>query len=351
MDNNITIQERQVISEVRYLPAVSIIMPFRPVVTKKSELEYRLKLIMKKIEQELVTHYPTEKAVPVIIRLKMLIRNLNFNTHTKSIAIFVSPVAEKVYYLEVEVEEQIICDESFELRDLILSKKNKTKYIVLTLSDEFSKTYIGNTSKFTLIKSNVVKPPVLTGSKSSVEILLNEFLHLMDQELSIIVNSYPLPVFVTGTKNVLKQFRNTTINEKNIVHFIERDNPDVEDGEMQIALMSYEFEWQKVKQKHVLNQVEKANCDNKLAIGIGEVWLKANQNKGSLLVLETTYKTPAGINWHDAYCKMEYPGANPFFIKDEVDEIIDLVLEGGGDVEYVEENMLNDYGHIALIGG
>jgi hypothetical protein len=304
---------------------------------------------MGKIEKELLTHYLTEKAIPVIIKLKALIRNLNFNTHTNSIAIFVSPVAEKVYYMELEVEEQIAFTGSFNLRDLVLNKKNVKEYIVMTLSNEGSKTFVGNTSEFTLIKSNVVKAPISSGIANSKKNLLNEFLHLMDQGLSIIVKSYPLPVFVIGNKSVLTQFKNTTGNEKDIVHFIESNKSLIEEKNIQIELMPYELDWKKVKQKYLLNLVEKARHENKLARGIIEVWQKANQNKVKLLILETNYKTPKSLNWHDSYCKIEYPGANAFYIQNEVDDIIDLVLASGGDVEYVEENMLNEYGNIALV--
>lgn len=61
---------------------------------------------MGKIEQRLVNGYPIEKALPVIIKLKNLIRNLNYNSPKKGISSFVSPVTEKVYYPEAEVEEK-----------------------------------------------------------------------------------------------------------------------------------------------------------------------------------------------------------------------------------------------------
>lgn len=349
MDTNIALQQRQVISEIKYLPAVSIIMPFRPVVTRKNELEYSLRSIMGEIEQELVTHYPTEKAVPVIIKLKSLIRHLNFNAHTKSIAIFVSSVAEKVYYMELEVQEQVVFSDSYNLRHLVLNKKHTKEYIVMTLGEQGSKTYLGNTSEFIRIKSNVIKTPVSEGVANTKKNSLDEFLHLMDQGLSIIVKSYPLPVFVIGNKSVITQFENTTVNEKNIVHFIESSNSNIDEKDIQVELMPYELEWQKVKQKYLLNQVEKARLENKLARGIIEVWQKANQNKVRLLVLEIKYKTPKSLNWHDSYCKIEYPGANAFYIKDEIDDIIDLVLESGGDVEYVDENILSEYGNIVLV--
>jgi len=120
---NPILQQPQLISEITYLPAVSIILPVQPVNAPKSQLENRLKLIIEKIEQRLVTLYSEKKAVPVIIKLKNIIRNLNYNTHKKGIAIFVSPVMEEAFYLEAEVEEKIAIDEFFEVRDEVFRKK------------------------------------------------------------------------------------------------------------------------------------------------------------------------------------------------------------------------------------
>ena len=40
---------------------------------------------------------------------------------------------------------------------------------------------------------------------------------------------------------------------------------------------------------------------------------------------------------------------NPFYIKDAVDDIMEKVLQNGGDVEFVENGVLKDYERIALI--
>jgi hypothetical protein len=53
------------------------------------------------------------------------------------------------------VEEKVIVDESFEIRDLIYNKKQDIKYLVLLLSAESSRIYLGNCSPFQLIKANV----------------------------------------------------------------------------------------------------------------------------------------------------------------------------------------------------
>ena len=82
--------------------------------------------------------------MPVIIKLKNLFNTLNYNTHKKSIAIFVSPVVEKVFYFEMEMKKQIVIDPSFKISDLVNCKKESKEYLVLLLSDGFSKMYLSN---------------------------------------------------------------------------------------------------------------------------------------------------------------------------------------------------------------
>jgi hypothetical protein len=47
--------------------------------------------------------------------------------------------------------------------------------------------------------------------------------------------------------------------------------------------------------------------------------------------------------------KAEKPYSKFSYIKDAVDDVMEKVLETGGDVEFVDEGMLKDYDHIALV--
>jgi hypothetical protein len=82
------------------LPQISLIIPFESKMNKKSELDYMLTTAADKIEKELKESYPEEKAMPVIKKLRTLIKGFNYTEHRKSIAIFISPVTEKVYYFQ-----------------------------------------------------------------------------------------------------------------------------------------------------------------------------------------------------------------------------------------------------------
>jgi hypothetical protein len=54
-----------------------------------------------------------------------------------------------------------------------------------------------------------------------------------------------------------------------------------------------------------------------------------------------------------SYEEVIYKAQEPYnkfsYIKDAVDDVMEKVLETGGDVEFVEEGLLKEYQHIALI--
>jgi hypothetical protein len=215
----VTPELREVMEAVHYRPAVSIIMPFEPKMSLKTELTHSLKTATDKVEQELLESYPGEMSVLVMQKLRAIIKGLNFNTHKKSMAIYVSPVFEKVLYLDITVEEKIIVDESFEIRDLMYSKKQLHKYLVLLLSTKESRMYLGDSATFVRIVSNtpesvyayVNEVPERVANFSDMserkEIVMEKFLHHIDNALDIILNAYRLPVFVLGTKRIAGHFK------------------------------------------------------------------------------------------------------------------------------------------------
>ena len=80
------------------LPRISLIIPFESKMNKKAELDYKLTTAADNIEKELMESYPEEKVTPVVKKLRRIIKDFNYQGHDKSIAIFVSPLIEKVYY-------------------------------------------------------------------------------------------------------------------------------------------------------------------------------------------------------------------------------------------------------------
>jgi Bacterial archaeo-eukaryotic release factor family 3 len=360
--NDILTKEVKQLLEINYMPAVSIILPFNPKMSSPSEIQYELRIILGKIKKQLMSEYPSEKAVPVINKLNQLVGGLNYHTHKKSIAIFVSTFMEKVFYLDLPVTEKTVIGEKFEIRDLILSQKENIQYLILMLNSKSSRTYLGNYISFTLIKSNVREYfqtyerdlPEMTAHFSDIheqrEILLENFMHHMDEGLSIILKAYPYPVFVMGVERVLGHFKKVTRNDKNILRYIHGNFEEGGETRIRSVMKPYLTDWENIKEEIILQKIERAKNANKLVSGIKNAWFAAIHKNGQLLIVEKAFTYPAYLAGSPAKIQtVDDTSKRPFYIKDAIDDIIVKVLESGGDVEFVNNDLLISYGRIALI--
>jgi hypothetical protein len=350
---------REVMNAGHYKPSVSIILPFEPKMGGKAEIMQQLKCAVDKVEREIKQTYNNDLSAVVLQKLRTVIRNLNFSTYKKSIAIYISPFFEKVLYLDIPVKEHIIVNGSFEIRDLLFSKKELHQYLVLILSARSSKVYLGNTTSFTKVKANV--PDHIAAFRhdgshfgdplDKKEVLLKKFLQHTDDGLKFLLHVYPFPVFVMGSKKVLGLYRAFTKNEKSIAGYVPGHFEKVADNLISDALKPLLDNWAKVKADDLRHQMEKAADAGKLSSGIQEVWKQASQHRGRLLIVENNFMCSAEKK--AANEEVIYMPAEPYnkfsYIKDAVDDVIEKVLEDGGDVEFVEDGTLADHQHISLI--
>jgi hypothetical protein len=342
-------QEYEVQIDVQYLPSVSIILPFQPVMTPKIELEHKVKMVANRVEFEIMSSYPKQQALPIIIKLRNVIRNLNYNTLQKSIAIFVSPIVEKVFYLSFEVEEKVLVDEAFKLSDIGYYKKKTKQFLILLLSRKFSKIYVGNDCRLTLIKSNIPSNTLgidITSQQPS----FSKFVQDIDKGLSIILRTHPFPVFVMGDESILDTYRKSTSNEKDIIQFIPGDFDKATIEDLCDFIELYINDWEEVKQQSLLKKLHTERMEHKAVFGVKHVWKASKLNKSGLLLLERNFTYEGELN---ADFAIQYYADlilnNAFYIKDAVDEIVEKVLENGGDIEFVDDDALVGYGRIALL--
>ncbi len=362
MNSVVTPEIREVMEAVHYRPAVSIIIPFKSKINLQTEIKHSLKIAADKVERELTTNFSEEISSLVMKKLRNIINDIKLDTNKKSIAIYVSPVFEKVLYLDIAVEEKIIVDESFEIRDLIYSKKQLNKYLVLLLSGKEIKIYLGNSTTFIRILSHTpesvnayVNEPTervanFSDTSEYKEVLMEKFLHHIDHELSEILNVYHLPLFVLGAERISGHFKNISKHAETVAEYIHGNYENTSLQELKELLKPHINQLKIDNQKKILNQLEEAAGSKKLVFGMKEVWHEAMNLKGRLLVVEKNYMYAAQhSSVKDVIYKALAPDDNFSCIKDAVDEIIETVLGNGGDVEFVEKDVLKSYHHIALI--
>lgn len=116
------------------------------------------------------------------------------------------------------------------------------------------------------------------------------------------------------------------------------------------TLLPHINEWKKVQQNRLLQQLDEAAGEKRLACGMKAVWREAMNLKGRLLVVEKDFMYAAE---HGASVEVIYKAEAPYntfsCIKDAVDDVIEKVLANGGDVAFADKDVLKNYQHIALI--
>lgn len=362
MNHNIPSDVREIMDAVHYRPSVSIILPFDVKVNAHKELSHSLKVAADKVEQELNNNYPAEMSELLMNKLRQLIRDVKIDTKGKSMALFVSPIFQKVYYLEVPVEEKIVVDDSFEIRDLVFNLKQKNHFLLMRLSSHICSLYLWNQGRFNKVitdqpmevEAYLNEAPERVANFSDMgdrkEIITQKFIQQMDQVLGRVLKENPLPVIVIGPDKVLGHFRQVSKNISQACAFITGNYDESSYPELNQLIAPHVNQWRKDRQDALINDLEDAANKRKLSVGMQEVWREVMNHNGRLMLVERDFMYPAQRGGDQTVINpLDNLSDDSLYIRDAVDDAIEKLLSNGGDVEFVEPDALKDYGRIALI--
>lgn len=362
MKEQLSPEIKEVLNALHYRPAVSVILPFETKVGLMAELQKELKYAIDKTERQLRDQYPAELVASVMQKIKELTTDIKIPAGKKGMAIYASPVYSRLLFLDEQVPARIVIDESFEVRDLVFSKKQKQQYLLFLLSSERCKLFMGDGRELI---------PVKLPSPASVDAYWNDetervanftdpdeykttqvekFIRQMDKDLLQILNSQRLPVFVMGSKTIVGLYKTITHAGSHIRGYVDGNFEEASLTQLLTALTPVYTSWKQKQQQQLLEQMEQAASEKKLAVGIQEVWQEATAKKGRILIVEKNF---VAAGEHVTEGKIVYKptsSQNDFHTSnDVVDDVIELVLQNGGDVAFTDDGVLLKFDHIALI--
>ena len=349
MKAHISQDVQEVMEAVHYRPSITLLVPCKARIGMKEEMQQYLKLEADKIRKQLSAEYPADVVSLVMKKMNSLFAGIEYDEQKKSIAFFVSPVFSKLFYLDVPVEEKLIIDEMFEIRDLVYSRKRLGKYLLLVLGAKELAVYLIDAVNWVKILvdtdqslSSAADTPHdkvanFSDNNSMGEKEIQKFLHYADRVLKTVLDTHQLPLLVMGDDKIIGYFRKITRYAENIVEYIHGDHLHDTVPHLQKIIQPYLRNRDRVLQQQVYMQLEDAASRDKLVTGIKNVWQEAKQKNAKLLVVERNYMYYAEV------------GGTGLQERDKVDEVIRYVQECGGDVAFVDQDVLSECHHIALI--
>jgi hypothetical protein len=353
MTLNLQIQENQLLDAGFQEQTLSLLLPFEPKVNSRSQIESRIRYLTDQAERQLLERLPRLQVKLILAQLQSVVENLNFHTYKRSIVIKATPLEGKVYYWNIPVEEAVIISREFPVRQLLAKRKVEKEYLLLAMGDHFAGIYLGNGTRLSKLVANSPAPAPHSDDPSddghNVNALQRSIRHL-DDALTILLRSYRYPVFIIAPSENLANYRQVSRNLDQIVAFVEAA-PDGHEKHLQQLMLPYLTNWQDSKERILVQSLERALQNGKLAVGISEVWKAAAEKRGRLLVVEEDYIFPAYLDQKDGIL---YADAIPISqtarqVDDAVSDTIEKVLGDGSIVEVVRKGVLSDFVHTAMI--
>lgn len=356
-------KEASVINARKIAPSVSMIIP-----TDKSYPQYRvdegkLKSLLKKLEDDLLAEFPENETRVIVNKFKKLIASIEHEHLSNAIAMFVSPETEKLFYLPFPVQEKLIIDSSFEIRDLIYSTKNHIDYLLLVITNHQPKVYHGYNNSLVEIKLKdmplnieTVKrdyPTKVTNFSDEhtiEEINLERYLKQIDDSLSEILKQIDSTVIISGVKKTIGYFKRLTRNSKKIAAYVEGSYGNSSKEEIAKAIEPSIIKLRETAQQKTMDKLEEALNTKEYASGIKDVWRAAKEKKGRLLIVEKDFSCAAKMGKDDYTLITDgFDKKDPDVIADIVDDVIEIVLKNNGDIVFVDNGKLTDHKGITLI--
>lgn len=354
-------QTSDIISADHYTPSVTVILSTVHVNAENAKITHALKLASDEVQHKLNKTYPKEQADAVIKRLQRLITEINTQALKKSLVLFVSPVFEKAMYLNCIAEPKIVIGDSFRIRELVLSLSQQQKYILVRLLPQKSDIFLGNGDELQsyspvdipsteLIENDIAErvanfsDPVVRKS----QLLLKE-LFLADHALDSTLKKHPLPVFLAGSKKTIGYFRKITRHRRQLASAIPGNYLYQSVQELAGIVFPVVQNW--FEENDSSNTILSLAADtNRLVTGVAGIWNYVSHGQSGHLFVEQdlTFPATSGEKYDIIYpASMNYNEKD--YIPDAVDNILEKVLEYGGDVTFSEAGLLHDLGGIALI--
>ena len=347
---------------VKYPPCVSMILPLENKFNAKEELQHQFKLAMGKITTELKKNYPEDQYASVLKKLEILGMQLLPAKDTRSIAIYASPILAKTYYLNTVEPEQYLIDRSFEIRPLIYHKKSQLSYLLLVLSGEQVKLFSCSNSHLERLHLScpesidayridaAEKVANFSDDHDEKEQLMGKLLNAVDHALkSLLSNGQSKPLFIMGVEKVVGQFKKMTRNYPHIIDYIHGNFIDHSPEGILRKMQPVLEQWKNRQQEKQLQLFDAAANAKKTASGISAVWKEVKRKNGKILLVEKSYRCAGTLGATPEILDVTRDTDAFNVMKDAVDEIIEQVLECGGDVVFMEDGKLEKYGRIALI--
>ncbi len=359
-------------------PSLSI---FFPVNTDDVKFQYKLDRVVAEARSKLNEVEDREKAKQVEEKLKTLMADPNnMVSGCRGMGVFVSPSIAETVCLPFTIDQNVVLDETFHIRDLVFALNRLEEYLVLSLSEKKILTLRGSSDQLSVIQipdmplniselgeytddrryagnsaNGTNHGPgdsfIHTGMQEDDTEKLRYYIVKIDQALTKFFQheGQGLRLVLTGVDKKLGYFNKFSKNTDKIIGTVVGNYdhlPSQELGKLAWEAVQEKFSEEK---EAVLDQLQNAIGQHLYVSGIQEVWKAAVEGRVRTLVVEQGYQCKAVLKDDGYTIELNTDNAQAPVKEDAVDDLIELVMSKGGNVVFADNGKLEGHQQLAAI--
>jgi hypothetical protein len=342
--------------QVREFPCVTIILPTHRTHPENAKDPVLLKDLMKEAKVRLLQEADKKAAEEIYSKLETLAAQIDHQYNTEGLALFVSPSVSEYLRLPVSPKARTVVDASFEIRDILRALHKTDYYYAMVLSKSKVRLFAGigkqieevSEGGFPLEPTFSEKKIIDNGNAHEVENKLKEFFNRADKLFwEIYKNNKSGHLILFGDTKNIGYYKEVADHPQLIIGSVEGSYDAAQAHELAEKAQATVEQFLAERRKEMLGELEKAFKGKLAASGINEVYRTAQEGRGRLLFVEEGYQQAAKIEDNRLFFDVD-PKA-PGVIDDLVDDIVETVLQFGGQVVFVPDGTLEKYDRIAMI--
>lgn len=350
----------ELLQKERGYPAVTVTMPTNRTFPENRQDPVRLKNLVGQAVDRLMKEFGKRQIAGVLRNLNEAADSVDHNMNLDGMAVFANSSMYRVFHLPFALRERVVVDETFLTRDLVFALNRSARYWLLVLSEKPTRLYEGFRDTLSEVRDGSF-PMEHTGPGGATSLpggrgvsrsafrdqRHRQFFMTVASSLAGYAAAEPLPLFVTGVDKFVSMFRDqSSVPVRGALKGSHDGTPVHDLGAMVWPLVEEHLAG--IRQSRIDELSRAAGADRVLAT-LGGIWAASHEGRGKVLLVEEGFHCPATVDGTGMGVTPSDSPGSPGVIDDAVDEIIEAVIAGKGEVVFVPDGALDNYQRMALI--
>lgn len=350
----------------------SIIIPTHHYSHERRGDKIELKKAIQQAKEELLRHTTPEQYITYETQMDKWVKDLDYTRNLEGLGMFISPSVKKMVKFLFPVDEKVVVSNSFEVRDVAYTATFSEPYFVLLLSEKDVRLLRGSLDELEEIRDDnfpdvyedtheYQKPnrgssyapqanvQSFEGDKSVVEKMrIGQFFKVIDKHLTPYLNE-KTPLIVVATTEEIALFKHATKHQGNIVGTIKGNYTFMNEAQLSELVFPEYVEYIKSRTPQLIHEFDEGVGFNLGVDGINNIWQAVKEGRGRKLVIEKDFTQEAFLQTGENRLLFKEPIGAHKVVRDIIDDIIETMIDKGGEVFFTDNGQLKDYGRMILI--